>query len=467
MNSRAIRLSYFRRIDNIGDLLSPQVVSEISRVPTRWFSGGDRPHLLAIGSILSGANAHSTVWGSGLMFPERIPDQLNPLQVHALRGKLSHAALKAAGKTLPDMPLGDPGWLLPASILRQPAEPKRFRFGFIPHHVDRVHPLFQRLVRELDVADLNVHGDIDDFFQTLRQCEAVVSSSLHGLIFAEALNIPNLWIGLSERVLKTEFKFRDWFSLAADPQKTPYLPSGAETVGELSARASTHGMQINSAELAGSFPTDKIDALSDPISQRTFVSLADSRRRALPIFVICRNSAGALERNIAACERFDGACEIIIHDQASDDVETCALLQRLEHKGYKVFRGPHPHGDAFMPPVETIQAYFETWSEPSRYVLTDCEADLSSLPADALHVFDAILNRHTWVACAGPALVADAADAEIQLLAGRDVASAERPLDASFALYRPGADFQIFKSARRTFRPYAIENEAPLTELGP
>jgi hypothetical protein len=65
-----------------------------------------------------------------------------------------------------------------------------------------------------DVADLNVHADPEIFLASLAGCEAVASSSLHGLIFAEALRVPNVWIELSGKVHGGGFKFRDWFSLA-------------------------------------------------------------------------------------------------------------------------------------------------------------------------------------------------------------------------------------------------------------
>jgi pyruvyltransferase len=126
--------------------------------------------------------------------------------------------------------------------------------GVAARYADRSHPWVERILADPDVADLNVHTDPSDFLQKTVECEAVVSSSLHGLIFAEALKIPNLWIKLSDKVLGEGFKFRDWFSLADFPQEEPELPSNKDTAKNLAARTILHGMRIDQESLIGSFP---------------------------------------------------------------------------------------------------------------------------------------------------------------------------------------------------------------------
>jgi hypothetical protein len=41
----------------------------------------------------------------------------------------------------------------------------------------------------------------------------VLSSSLHGLIAADALGVPNAWIGLSDALRGGDFKFRDYYGV--------------------------------------------------------------------------------------------------------------------------------------------------------------------------------------------------------------------------------------------------------------
>ena len=43
------------------------------------------------------------------------------------------------------------------------------------------------------------------------ECEAIVSSSLHGLVIAESFGIRSTWMKLSENLAGGEFKFHDYF----------------------------------------------------------------------------------------------------------------------------------------------------------------------------------------------------------------------------------------------------------------
>jgi pyruvyltransferase len=91
------------------------------------------------------------------------------------------------------------------------------------------------------------------FLSTLAACEAVASSSLHGLIFAEALRVPNVWIELSDKVLGGGFKFRDWFSLAEMPQHKPVVPRSTDEMVELIEKATLHDIRIDADSLMKSF----------------------------------------------------------------------------------------------------------------------------------------------------------------------------------------------------------------------
>jgi len=468
---------HFLRVNNIGDAVGPDLVSHLAGRPTLYSSDATRPRLFAIGSILGSVDANALVWGSGLMDPDQSPSQLAASNVFALRGKPTYARLREVGINVPDVPLGDPGILVPA--LFDTSGPKRYRLGVIAHYADRQHPTVQRLRNKEGVLDIDVRQRPEVFFRALGSCEAIVSSSLHGLIFAEALGIPNLWIKLSDRVVRTGFKFRDWFSLTAKPQLAPYEPAPADSARELIERATTHDCTIDRRALAGSFPTSRLEELSESLD-RTFVSLSLSRRRPLPIFVISYNRAAFLRRSIASYRRMEKPVEIIVHDNGSDDPETLRALEDIQRAGGIVYNNPPiRHPDELNGVNHSISDYFKNWSEPSRYVVTDCDIDLSIADTSALDVYDELLDRYTAVQCVGPMLrirdiprnyplfrrvTASHIDQFwhrrpewVDLSQGR-VATIEAPIDTTFALHRAGEPFHRLESARRVYYPFEAQH---------
>jgi len=66
------------------------------------------------------------------------------------------------------------------------------------------------------------------------ECEHILSSSLHGLICAQALGIKSRWILLSNNVLGDGFKFRDYAS-SMDTTITPKEIYGDQTIKNLIA----------------------------------------------------------------------------------------------------------------------------------------------------------------------------------------------------------------------------------------
>lgn len=117
--------------------------------------------------------------------------------------------------------VGDPGLLTP-HIIRS-AKPARNRnplheYGLILHHkhagnrdvIDRFAHLPVKLI---DIRTAN----IDKFVSELQSCNTVISQSLHGLIIADSLGIPNVWLELGPIHSGGSFKFLDYFSSVGRP----------------------------------------------------------------------------------------------------------------------------------------------------------------------------------------------------------------------------------------------------------
>lgn len=247
-----VPIFYFTKVKNVGDQVNVNLIS--------WLFGRkailsrqDDYHLLAIGSLMGFANQHSRVWGTGVLHPSVPVPQIPTRQIYSVRGRLSYEVLRQNGIVLRDIPLGDPAFLV-SKVFPRGTKTKRYRLGIAAHYVDRSTPWVERMLANPEVADLDVRTDPADFLQKMDACEAVASSSLHGLIFAEALAIPNIWIKLSDKVLGDGFKFRDWFSLADAPQTNPAASNDADTAEDLVRRCMLHEMQIDTARLLESFP---------------------------------------------------------------------------------------------------------------------------------------------------------------------------------------------------------------------
>jgi pyruvyltransferase len=62
-----------------------------------------------------------------------------------------------------------------------------------------------------DVHMIDVTAEPAQVMCEIARCSTVISSSLHGLVAAEALGIPAAWVVLSDRVAGGTFKFHDYY----------------------------------------------------------------------------------------------------------------------------------------------------------------------------------------------------------------------------------------------------------------
>ena len=183
-------------VANFGDELGPHLLTRLGYRVTRVESIGDAD-LLACGSLLETAAGQARpgaiVWGSGLMYSD--PVDASALDVRAVRGRLTAAVLGV------DVPTCDPGSLVP-HFYRRPKV--RHRLGVVRHYVDkRKHPWADVVI---DASD-----PVDEVIAAIGACGRIASSSLHGLVVAQAWGIPTLRLHHSD-VAGGDFKWSDWFS---------------------------------------------------------------------------------------------------------------------------------------------------------------------------------------------------------------------------------------------------------------
>lgn len=166
---------------------------------------------MCIGSIINWQTTkRSVIWGSGAI-SDQLPIANKPYKVLAVRGPLSRQFLIKNGVKCPAR-YGDPALLLPRFY--SPSREIKYRLGIIPHVSERYLPVVKGIGNSLNsiIIDMgNYESDWKSVIDKIAACEIIASSSLHGLVCAEAYGIPNVWITLSNKIIGGEFKFKDFF----------------------------------------------------------------------------------------------------------------------------------------------------------------------------------------------------------------------------------------------------------------
>jgi len=190
-----VKAYWWRGHRNFGDLLTPLLLKELANIDVEWAKPAEAD-LIAAGSIAT----HIPRGWSGIVFGTGKPRQneridLSKATVLALRGALTAAGSGARG----DYVLGDPGLLV--SMLPDIKVSDTIPVGLVAHWEDR--HLAQRWKGEL----IDVEGDPLDVIRKIAACKRIVSSSLHGIIVADAFGKERRW----ERSARaTPFKFADY-----------------------------------------------------------------------------------------------------------------------------------------------------------------------------------------------------------------------------------------------------------------
>lgn len=245
---KRIRLHWYQT-RNFGDALCPKLVG--------YLSGCDVVHahprsadIMGVGSVLFSGSAVFVekrrlassygigkmllkcldafqpllhIWGSGFLYDPGVLDafQIRKVRLCATRGQKTLDAFVRAGvvskEASANVILGDPGLLYPMMLNERPM--KEFDIGVVSHFRDAVagrkfcvalkkSGVKVKLIDVMQDNPLNVVREI-------ASCEKILSSSLHGLVVADALQIPNRHVVFSLLGQKKDdflFKFEDYYS---------------------------------------------------------------------------------------------------------------------------------------------------------------------------------------------------------------------------------------------------------------
>jgi hypothetical protein len=172
------------------------------------------------------------VWGSGTA---RSDDELSSTaKYHAVRGPLTRQLVLRSGGSCSEV-FGDPGLLLPRFYTPKP-NGERHRVGLIRHLQDRGHKLQIDGVKEISIIRVG-HGELEEFVDELAACDVILSTSLHGIITAQAYGIPVRWCTFGQSSIPGDgTKFEDYFRSVGMPIQTPLDLADVNVIDESLAK---------------------------------------------------------------------------------------------------------------------------------------------------------------------------------------------------------------------------------------
>lgn len=259
-----LKLFWWARQPNFGDAISARV--------TAYAAGREVVHaepkaaeIFAVGSILQivrrthqGPRDDGSlpwIWGAGCMRAIRV-DFVPHVRFAALRGPITESLI---GVEVPAY--GDPGLLVAEAI--GPAPEREDVVGLVPHLAHVEAPEVAALVAEEPRLRLiDVRQDPEEVCRQIGACAHVVSSSLHGLIVADAYGVPNTWLDPTGIHRSPRLKFYDYAAAVGRVMPRPVgwddlagilprLPDGPQAHAEGVAEAKGALLEAFPGELRG------------------------------------------------------------------------------------------------------------------------------------------------------------------------------------------------------------------------
>jgi len=247
---------------NWGDALNPVLVQYLSglkpfRVHKYIKNPKNEPIYTVIGSILDWVPLennkilkNTVIWGTGFI-SENGRLQGKPKQICAIRGPLSRENILKTGISCPEI-YGDPALLY--SKIYRPDISKKYKLGIIPHFVDKKNILLKKFEKNPEIKLIDIEGPINSVVDQVCSCKYIASSSLHGIIVADAYDIPALYIKLSENIIGEGFKFKDYFGSVGQSETKPLVISKNTTEDDIYDGISKYKIDINLNELLDACP---------------------------------------------------------------------------------------------------------------------------------------------------------------------------------------------------------------------
>lgn len=235
-----IPVYYYDDVSNFGDLVGPYLISKITGKPVINIRNSKYPGIMAVGSILNTINRNNmVVWGSGLI-GEPTDEFMEKLRKYdpkflSVRGLETAKLLSEANINIPGRHVyGDPALILP--LFYTPSTHSSKEIGICPHYIHKSHFL-ENINKKEWLKIIDVQEDMESVVDSIVSSSVCISTSLHGLIIAQAYGIPWVWLEIvDDNLTGRDFKFRDFFS-TIDISQVTHIKSTMEKVKDLDFEA--------------------------------------------------------------------------------------------------------------------------------------------------------------------------------------------------------------------------------------
>lgn len=200
-------------LNNFGDLLGPLIAKNVLKeVGYKDKLRVERElKVYTIGSVLHFAKDDDVIWGCGKNGKiSEASHRFNTLDVRAVRGPLTRQFLLDRGIDCPEV-YGDPALLIQRYFPQLQTLPKRREVGFIAHYNDK--KLYRTKLPEISPCE-----QLEKVLRFIAESEFIVSTSLHGVVIAEALGIESRFVKSSA---EDSFKYRDYLLGTGEREYSP------------------------------------------------------------------------------------------------------------------------------------------------------------------------------------------------------------------------------------------------------
>ena len=201
------------REPNFGDAISIPIVRGLvgqgTNIEPYFSSSPELRRLSAVGSTSHLITGNCDIWGSGSLTGGDCDPKAKSIRVWIARGPLSREAFKKAGWEVNTDEVCDAGVLAPFLWRETLCMDNRLPVGVMPHFMDDAS-IPRALSYFMGNGLMYIHpiGHYPDTIaRRISACSILVTSSLHGAVFAEAIGIP---VVLFPGMKGTKFKYEDY-----------------------------------------------------------------------------------------------------------------------------------------------------------------------------------------------------------------------------------------------------------------